>query len=73
MKNVKITLPKTDNTREMFSNHCVRFNADELEQIKKDSQRKQYLIAFFNKRGWLNCSHKSLERLESEFAVIKQH
>ena len=73
MKQEKSPCAKTDNTREMFSNHCVRFNADELEQIKKDSQRKQYLISFFNKRGWLNCSDKSLERLESEFAAIKQH
>ena len=34
-------------------------------------QRKRHaaLVRFFNRRGWMNCSHKSFERLEIEFAA----
>ena len=34
-------------------------------------QRKRHaaLVRFFNRRGWMNCSHKSLGRLEIEFAA----
>ncbi len=30
-------------------------------------QRHDWLVAFHRATGWLNCAHKSLERLEAEY------
>ena len=32
-----------------------------------DEKRHDWLVTFHRSKGWLNCAHKSLERLEAEY------
>jgi hypothetical protein len=34
--------------------------------------RREFLIDHFQKRGWLNCSHKSQVRLECEYEAYRR-
>ncbi len=33
-------------------------------------ERHEFLVKWHMRRGWLNCSHKSLQRLEIEYAAM---
>lgn len=37
---------------------------------RASAERRRFLVAFHKARGWLNCSHKSDQRLEAEYAAI---
>lgn len=39
------------------------------DEWRRNKDRHAQLVSFHHARGWLNCEHKSLERLEAEYAA----